>query len=133
MRFGCGLHRDLDRLFTNPNYASGDDSQSAVVDWVPAVDIREEDREFVLHADLPGIDAKLRSLQQPALGLRFSEDWLVPANSMSDLLGRIGSTAHESSCLDEAALGARPDHFRWMRQPDAVADAAVAWLARHFP
>jgi HSP20 family protein len=52
------LHRDLDRLFTNPNYASGDDSQSAVVDWVPAVDIREEDREFVLHADLPGIDAK---------------------------------------------------------------------------
>ena len=82
---------------------------------------------------LPGIDAKLRALQQPALGLRFSDDWLVPANSMSDLLGRIGSTVHESSCLDEAALGARPDHFRWMRQPDAVADATVAWLARHVP
>lgn len=52
------LHRDLDRLFTGPAYAGNDESQSAVVDWVPAVDIREEDREFVLHADLPGIDPK---------------------------------------------------------------------------
>lgn len=27
-----------------------------VTDWLPAVDIREEDERFVLHADLPGVN-----------------------------------------------------------------------------
>lgn len=48
------MHRDLDRLFTLPQQ---DDTQ-AVVDWVPPVDIREQENQFVLHADLPGVDAK---------------------------------------------------------------------------
>ena len=34
------------------------DEQSSVADWVPPVDIREETSQFVLHADLPGLDAK---------------------------------------------------------------------------
>ena len=50
------LHRDLDRLM-NPTTA-GDDTQQSVVDWVPPVDIREEQDQFVIHADLPGVDAK---------------------------------------------------------------------------
>lgn len=49
------LHRDLDRLFTLPQQ---DEAQQTVVDWVPPVDIREEDQQFVLHADLPGVDPK---------------------------------------------------------------------------
>jgi HSP20 family protein len=47
------LQRDIDRLFTQATNA--DESQS-VVDWVPPVDIREEKDQFVLHADLPGVD-----------------------------------------------------------------------------
>ena len=50
------LHRDLDRLF-HPATAA-DETQQSVVDWVPPVDIREEDQQFVIHADLPGVDAK---------------------------------------------------------------------------
>jgi len=50
------LHRDLDRLFTLPS--GSDESQQAVVEWVPPVDIREEEKQFVIHADLPGVDAK---------------------------------------------------------------------------
>ncbi len=49
------LHRDLDRLFNLPGQ---DETQQAVVDWVPPVDIRELDDQFVLHADLPGVDPK---------------------------------------------------------------------------
>lgn len=49
------LQRDLDRLFTQA--ANADETQT-VVDWVPPVDIREEKDQFVLHADLPGVDAK---------------------------------------------------------------------------
>jgi HSP20 family protein len=51
------LNRDLDRLF-NVQLDGGDESRSSVVDWMPAVDIKEEDKQFVLHADLPGVDAK---------------------------------------------------------------------------
>lgn len=50
------LHRDLNHLFTQP--ADNDESQAAVVEWTPPVDIREEDKQFVLHADLPGVDPK---------------------------------------------------------------------------
>jgi HSP20 family protein len=28
----------------------------SVSDWLPAVDVREEDSRFVIHADLPGVD-----------------------------------------------------------------------------
>jgi HSP20 family protein len=50
------LQRDLDRLFTTPNL--NDESQQAVADWAPPVDIREEEKQFVLYADLPGVDAQ---------------------------------------------------------------------------
>ncbi len=49
------LQRDIDRLFAHS--ALGDEQQS-VADWVPPVDIREEDKQFVIHADLPGVDPK---------------------------------------------------------------------------
>jgi HSP20 family protein len=50
------LQRDLDRLFTNSTAA--DDPQQAVADWAPPVDLREEDTQFVIHADLPGVEPK---------------------------------------------------------------------------
>lgn len=105
---------------------AGHEAGQVMRDWASTV----RSGQYRQLAALPAIDVRLQALQQPALGLRFSEDWLVPEGSMSDLLGRIGSGTHESSCLDETALGARADHFRWMRHPDAVADAAVSWLAR---
>jgi HSP20 family protein len=49
------LSHDLERLFNSPGGAA-DESRSSVVDWVPAVDIKEEDKQFVLHADLPGVE-----------------------------------------------------------------------------
>jgi len=49
------LHRDLDRLMGAP-VAAGDDETAAVASWIPAIDIREEEKQFVLHADLPGVD-----------------------------------------------------------------------------
>jgi HSP20 family protein len=48
------LQRDLDRVFGAP-VLQGDDAAAAVFNWAPAVDIREEPKQFVLHADLPGV------------------------------------------------------------------------------
>lgn len=48
------LHRDLDRLAGQRRV--GEDSP--VADWVPAVDIFEENDRFVLRADVPGVAAE---------------------------------------------------------------------------
>lgn len=48
------LQRDLDR-FASRRAPLGD-ADSAVADWVPAVDIVEDKDRFVLRADLPGVE-----------------------------------------------------------------------------
>ena len=49
------LYREMDRAFTLPERA-GD--EAATSDWLPAVDIKEEENAFVIHADVPGVDPK---------------------------------------------------------------------------
>ncbi|MGB0133357.1 Hsp20/alpha crystallin family protein [Dokdonella sp.] len=54
---GNGLQRDLRQVFDR--FINNDDTdQSSVVtsQWVPRVDIREEDKRFVIFADVPGVD-----------------------------------------------------------------------------
>ena len=48
------LHRDLDRLAERRGVVGND--HSPVADWVPAVDIVEEQSRFVLRADVPGVN-----------------------------------------------------------------------------
>ena len=48
------LDRDFDRLAQHRDLAGGDGS--LVADWVPAVDIIEEKNQFVLRADVPGVN-----------------------------------------------------------------------------
>ncbi len=48
------MHNDLDRIFAARADADGG-PEEPVADWLPAVDIAEEDSRFVVRADLPGI------------------------------------------------------------------------------
>jgi HSP20 family protein len=54
------LHDDfrqlLDQFFETGE--SGDQSDVVTSQWAPRVDIREEDRRFVIEADIPGVDPK---------------------------------------------------------------------------
>ena len=53
------MQRELERMFDTRNVARGDEStQAATADWVPAVDIKEEDDRFVVYADIPGVEPK---------------------------------------------------------------------------
>jgi HSP20 family protein len=47
------FQRDLDRLFGAPQTTAADSGA-----WLPPVDIHEEDTQFLLHVDLPGVDPK---------------------------------------------------------------------------
>ena len=48
------LHRDLDCLAERRGVVGND--HSPVADWVPAVDIVEDESRFVLRADVPGVN-----------------------------------------------------------------------------
>jgi HSP20 family protein len=67
------LQRDLDRLFSPSN---GDEQQHSVVDWAPPADVREEEKQFVIHADLPGVEPKNIdvSLEKGVLTIRGRRD-----------------------------------------------------------
>lgn len=44
-----------DRLTVNKQ---GDNSNIVTSQWIPAVDIKEEDNRFILYADIPGVEPK---------------------------------------------------------------------------
>ncbi len=56
---GTSFNRDLrqvfDRLISNEET---DQSNVVTSQWAPRVDIREEDKRFVIFADIPGVDPK---------------------------------------------------------------------------
>lgn len=47
------FQREINQLFDNR-----DDASVVTNDWVPAVDVREDENRFVIRADLPGVDPK---------------------------------------------------------------------------
>lgn len=53
------LQREVNRLFDTNRF--GDEEAGGGLtasDWAPAVDIKEEEECFVIHADVPGVDPK---------------------------------------------------------------------------
>jgi HSP20 family protein len=53
------LHRDLDQIAARRfGLANAEENGHSIADWLPAVDIVEEQERFVLRADLPGVKAE---------------------------------------------------------------------------
>ena len=52
------LQREVNRLFEPGRFGEGEESGLTASDWVPVVDIKEEPNQFVIYADLPGVDPK---------------------------------------------------------------------------
>ena len=51
------LQREMNRLFESSRMGD-EETGHLLADWAPAVDIKEEPNQFVIHADLPGIEVK---------------------------------------------------------------------------
>ena len=52
------LGRDTDRYFGRYPLATDDDEPYAHNDWVPAIDIKEEENRYLLRADVPGVNVE---------------------------------------------------------------------------
>lgn len=95
----------------------GNESRSLIRDWArtalsgryAAAGIAQD-----LEAALASVDADIRCVV-------LAQDWLAPASSLRFLLSKLPRARHRIDQLDTSALGTRPDHFGWMKQPEAVA------------
>lgn len=103
---------------------AGREAGQVMRDWAATV---RSGRYLAYGGDEP-LDEALARLWLPSLALRFSDDWLVPEASLQALLDKLGDGARTVETFDDARLGARADHFRWMRQPAAVAARIAGWL-----
>lgn len=50
------FRHEMDHVFGNGE-VTDDKNNVGNSDWTPAVDIKEEDTQFLLHVDIPGVDA----------------------------------------------------------------------------
>lgn len=69
-----GLHRDLRRILNERFTPLTEATSRDATDWIPRVDIREEENSFIVDADLPGVDAKAIdiTLEKNVLSIRGS-------------------------------------------------------------
>jgi HSP20 family protein len=50
------INQQLQNLYGTPAVLDDEESNVITGNWVPAVDIREDDNAYFLHADLPGVN-----------------------------------------------------------------------------
>ena len=75
-----------------------------------------------LDVDLETAMARLRARIR---GVRFHDDWLAPQASLAGLAAKMPQAPFHAVTLGREQLGTRADHFAWMKQPRAVAEALL--------
>jgi len=100
----------------------GTEARSLIHDWA-RVGLSGHYAAAGLAVDL---DAAMHALALPVQALLFDADWLAPAGSMRHLLSKMPAAPATLRILSGDELGARADHFSWMKSPAIVADALAS-------
>ena len=72
------------------------------------------------------LEAGMAAVRVPVRAVTFQRDWLAPPSSLRHLVSKLPDAGTDTTSFDDGSLGARADHFQWMRTPGPVAD----WLTR---
>ncbi|WP_058835066.1 alpha/beta hydrolase family protein [Luteimonas abyssi] len=97
----------------------GNEARGVIRDWAAC----GLSGRYAAHGWNIDLEARLRSVRAPVMAVVLSEDRLGPASSLRVLLDKLGSGADARiATVDSTALGARADHFAWMRSPGRIAD-----------
>ncbi|MGS1078635.1 alpha/beta hydrolase family protein [Pseudoxanthomonas beigongshangi] len=97
----------------------GEEARGLIGDWA-AVGLSGRYAAAGLETDL---ETGMAGASPAIRGVLFEHDWLAPQASLAGLLAKFPRARKHVVRLDARALGARADHFAWMKQPEAVAAA----------
>jgi predicted alpha/beta hydrolase len=95
----------------------GNEARSLIRDWARSA-LGGRYSPAGIDAD---IEAGMASIHVPVHAVLLRDDWLAPEASLRFLLSKLPRSPLAQAILDARALGARADHFSWMREPCAVA------------
>jgi predicted alpha/beta hydrolase len=95
----------------------GTEARGLIADWAK-VGLNNRYAGVGIDDDL---EAGLRGVRARASAVVMAQDWLAPSTSMQGLLAKMPQVTATLSVLSPQALGARADHFAWMKSPQAVA------------
>lgn len=95
----------------------GDEARGLIRDWARSA---LSGRYAAVGMDVD-LEAAMAQVEIQADAVVLDSDWLAPESSLRFLLSKLPRTQARVETLDSHALGARADHFAWMKQPDAVA------------
>ena len=105
---------------------AGQEARGLIRDWARsalsgryAADGLEIDLE---HVDL---EHAMRNIDIDVHAVVMQHDWLAPNSSLQFLLSKLGRARVRVDVLDDAALGARADHFGWIKQPQHVVASLI--------
>jgi HSP20 family protein len=88
------LQRDLDQLAARRLGLGGvEDNGNSVADYVPAVDVIEENERFVLRADLPGVDPQSITINMENGALSLGGERQSEKNENANGMHRIERTS----------------------------------------
>ncbi len=95
-----GLHQELNRIFDNRLFPLGtQETRESAVDWKPLVDIQEQDDSFLVHVDVPGVEAKdiEISLEKNVLTIEGTRTTTSESSSSSVSAGSTETTNDDST------------------------------------
>jgi predicted alpha/beta hydrolase len=71
------------------------------------------------------IDSAMAAFEGEVRAVTTADDWLAPPTSMAFLSGKLRGARVQAMHLDARRLGAKADHYAWMKQPGAVVDCLL--------
>ena len=102
---------------------AGREARGVIGDWCRSARTGEY-RPGGIDIDL---EAGMRQLAVPAIGIRMADDWFVPDSSLQWLTGKLAAcdvTHREIKATDECPA----DHYGWMKQPDLTVGSMIEWM-----
>jgi len=109
--------RDSDPFFSQRPFSAEDDEVGTYNDWVPAIDVQEQEDRYLIRADVPGVDAK-------DLDITTDEGVLI-------LQGTRETRSDEETSGVRRAERASGRFYRRFSLPDTADSAAIRADYRH--
>jgi len=106
----------------------GTEARGLIADWA-RVGLNNHYAAVGMAEDL---DAQMARVRGHAQTVVMENDWLAPVGSMQGLLAKLPNVEADLRVLSAQQLGARADHFAWMKHPQAVADTFFIQLDENF-
>jgi predicted alpha/beta hydrolase len=102
---------------------AGREARGVMLDWRHSA----VEGKYVARGLATDLDLALANLALPACAIALEQDALAPVESLRGLLAKMPKLDATLQSLGAQTLGTTPDHFGWMKRPDAIVATIASW------